>query len=114
MILLNLILSQLKQKPILIIVGILIIISSLNGIKDGWQQFKQYIVVKELKAKGLELVKKEQIVLKQINEIDSVIIEQKVNIQKNDYQVYKKSKKINVVDSVSVITADSLLSKWKL
>lgn len=40
-----------KKKPYLVIIGILLLILSVNGILDYWIQFKTYIVNSELEKK---------------------------------------------------------------
>jgi hypothetical protein len=40
--------DTIKKKPYLIIIGILILILSVNGILDYWNQFKTYIINSEL------------------------------------------------------------------
>ena len=81
-----------KRKPYLIIIGILILILSTNGILNFWNDFKTYIVNSELEKKGLVLHKEEVQLIEDKTEIESEIKEQSKVVEEINYQSYKKNK----------------------
>lgn len=81
-----------KKKPYLIIVGILLLILSINGLVDFWNQFKTYIVNSELEKKGLVLHKEEVQLVEEKTQIESEIKEQSKVVEEVNYQSYKKNK----------------------
>jgi hypothetical protein len=84
--------ETIKKKPYLIIIGILVLILSVNGILDYWNQFKTYIINSELEKKGLVLHKKEIELTEEKTQIESEIKEQSNIIEEVNYQNYKKDK----------------------
>jgi len=80
------------KKPYLIIVGILVLTLSINGILDYWNQFKTYIVNSELEKKGLVLHKEEIQLIEEKTQIESQIKEQSKVVEEVNYQTYKKNK----------------------
>lgn len=81
-----------KKKPYLIIVGLLLLVLSINGILDYWNQFKTYIVNTELEKKGLILKKEEIQLVEEKVQIESKIKEQSRVVEEVNYQSYKKNK----------------------
>jgi len=81
-----------KRKPYLIIIGILILILSVNGILNFWNDFKTYIVNSELEKKGLVLHKEEVQLIEDKTVIESEIKEQNKVVEEINYQSYKKNK----------------------
>jgi hypothetical protein len=81
-----------KKKPYLIIIGILVLILSVNGILDYWKQFKTYIVNSELEKKGLVLHKEEIQLIEEKTQIESQIKDQSKVVEEVNYQNYKKDK----------------------
>lgn len=81
-----------KKKPYLIIIGILLLILSVNGILGFWNQFKSYIVNSELEKQGLVLHKEEVQLIEDKNIIETEIKEQSKVVEEVNYQSYKKNK----------------------
>jgi hypothetical protein len=81
-----------KRKPYLIIIGILVLILSVNGILGFWNQFKTYIVNSELEKQGLVLRKEEIQLVEEKNVIETEIKEQSKVVEEVNYQSYKKNK----------------------
>lgn len=81
-----------KKKPYLIIVGILLLIFSVNGILGFWNQFKSYIVNSELEKQGLVLRKEEVQLVEEKNVVETEIKEQSKVVEEVNYQSYKKNK----------------------
>ena len=81
-----------KRKPYLIIVGILLLILSVNGILDFWNQFKIYIVNSELEKQGWVLRKEEVQLVEEKNVIETEIKEQSKVVEEVNFQTYKKNK----------------------
>jgi hypothetical protein len=124
--------EQLKKKPYLAIIILLIGFLSYNGIVNYWYQFKEYILVSELKKKGIDLEKEELTILKDKSTIDSTIVEQTKEADDIDYQKYKKEElakrvtydkakrtlakkgiKATDADIDKLINSDELLSKYR-
>lgn len=124
--------EQLKKKPYLAIVILLIGFLSYNGIVNYWYQFKEYIVISELKKKGIDLEKEELTILKDKSAIDSTIVEQTKEVEDVDYQKYKEEQKAKQAkydkakrnlakkgikatdaDIAKLIESDELLSKYR-
>lgn len=81
-----------KKKPYLIIIGILLLILSINGILDYWNQFKTYIINSELEKKGIVLHKEEIQLIEEKTQIESEIKEKDKVVEEVNYQTYKKDK----------------------
>jgi hypothetical protein len=81
-----------KRKPYLVIIGILLLILSVNGILGFWNQFKTYIVNSELEKQGLVLRKEEIQLVEEKNIIETEIKEQGKVVEEVNYQAYKKNK----------------------
>jgi hypothetical protein len=81
-----------KKKPYLVIIGILLLILSVNGILDYWIQFKTYIVNSELEKKGIVLHKEEIQLIEEKTQVESEIKEKSKVVEEVNYQTYKKNK----------------------
>ena len=81
-----------KRKPYLIIVGVLLLVLSINGILDFWNQFETYIFNRQLEKRGFVLRKEEVQLVEEKTQIESEIKEQNKVVEEVNYQSYKKNK----------------------
>lgn len=116
--------SYVITKPARVVVIVLALVLSYNGVIGYWSQFKNYIVSTELQKEGFVLQKQERSILAVQEGIDSVIKEQEKEVVQKDIQTYDKQnekikksfrakKGIVITDNdINGFNADSLLSKY--